>query len=198
MLDLKRKTVTIPRELAKSNRDHMIHLGTLELGLFKEQVAVRPAGSDLIFPTAEGKRWTQPRFRDRVWYPALRATIANDPNTGTGARSVYDGFQFAYLRKTAASLMGHAGIDPKVASERMEHKDGGALYLRTYRHLYDDERILHSARYDAFVQSELDKKGTKDPADGRDRLGQGDPSDGRYWARTSDPQLVELVLSQLS
>jgi hypothetical protein len=23
-------------------------------------------------------------------------------------------------------------------------------------------------------------------------------SDGRYWARTSDPQLVELVLSQLS
>ena len=22
--------------------------------------------------------------------------------------------------------------------------------------------------------------------------------DGRYWARTSDPQLVELVLSQLS
>jgi hypothetical protein len=24
------------------------------------------------------------------------------------------------------------------------------------------------------------------------------PEDGRYWARTSDPQLVELVLSQLS
>ena len=23
-------------------------------------------------------------------------------------------------------------------------------------------------------------------------------TDGRYWARTSDPQLVELVLSQLS
>jgi hypothetical protein len=27
---------------------------------------------------------------------------------------------------------------------------------------------------------------------------QGFPCDGRYWARTSDPQLVELVLSQLS
>ena len=26
----------------------------------------------------------------------------------------------------------------------------------------------------------------------------GLPSSGRYWARTSDPQLVELVLSQLS
>ena len=25
-----------------------------------------------------------------------------------------------------------------------------------------------------------------------------DAEDGRYWARTSDPQLVELVLSQLS
>jgi hypothetical protein len=28
--------------------------------------------------------------------------------------------------------------------------------------------------------------------------GAADPGDGRYWARTSDPQLVELVLSQLS
>ena len=30
------------------------------------------------------------------------------------------------------------------------------------------------------------------------RLVVRDPEDGRYWARTSDPQLVELVLSQLS
>jgi hypothetical protein len=27
---------------------------------------------------------------------------------------------------------------------------------------------------------------------------QADSESGRYWARTSDPQLVELVLSQLS
>jgi hypothetical protein len=29
-------------------------------------------------------------------------------------------------------------------------------------------------------------------------LGEGNCGSGRYWARTSDPQLVELVLSQLS
>ena len=43
--------------------------------------------------------------------------------------------------------------------------------------------------------------------EGRERLpfgkqekapGSGAFLDGRYWARTSDPQLVELVLSQLS
>ena len=31
-----------------------------------------------------------------------------------------------------------------------------------------------------------------------ERVSQADREDGRYWARTSDPQLVELVLSQLS
>ena len=32
----------------------------------------------------------------------------------------------------------------------------------------------------------------------REKARNGGPSGGRYWARTSDPQLVELVLSQLS
>ena len=37
----------------------------------------------------------------------------------------------------------------------------------------------------------------KRPIDKAPRL-RGFPLGGRYWARTSDPQLVELVLSQLS
>ena len=47
------------------------------------------------------------------------------------------------------------------------------------------------------------KKGPQPKATGRD-LNEKTPApagvsvDGRYWARTSDPQLVELVLSQLS
>ena len=39
---------------------------------------------------------------------------------------------------------------------------------------------------------------TQDPHGAEQRRNHEDPEDGRYWARTSDPQLVELVLSQLS
>ena len=46
--------------------------------------------------------------------------------------------------------------------------------------------------------SELDKEGTADGEEDPARVNQADSEDGRYWARTSDPQLVELVLSQLS
>jgi hypothetical protein len=44
----------------------------------------------------------------------------------------------------------------------------------------------------------LDKEGTQDGEETPEGLNQAVSEDGRYWARTSDPQLVELVLSQLS
>lgn len=44
------------------------------------------------------------------------------------------------LRHTAASLMALAGMDPAVAAERLEHSDGGALFHKTYRHLYEGEK----------------------------------------------------------
>ena len=53
-------------------------------------------------------------------------------------------------------------------------------------------------RLQLLVQDELDESGTEDGEAAREGLNQADSADGRYWARTSDPQLVELVLSQLS
>ena len=49
--------------------------------------------------------------------------------------SCVDGFGFHWLRHTAALLMALAGLDPAVAVERMGQT--GALFLRTYRHLYE-------------------------------------------------------------
>jgi hypothetical protein len=69
---------------------------------------------------------------------------------------------------------------------------------KTYRHLYEGEKREQAKRLEALVVSELDEEGTTDgeePAEGHNQAVQ---EDGRYWARTSDPQLVELVLSQLS
>ena len=48
------------------------------------------------------------------------------------------------------------------------------------------------------IRRELDEEGTGDGEAPDGGLYQAVSANGRYWARTSDPQLVELVLSQLS
>ena len=94
--------------------------------------------------------------------------------------------------------MALAGFDPAAAAERLEHNDGGALFLRTYRHLYEGEKRKNAHRLQTLIHSELDENDTDDGEEAREGLNQATSEDGRYWARTSDPQLVELVLSQLS
>jgi hypothetical protein len=54
--------------------------------------------------------------------------------------------------------MAVAGMDPAVASERLGHSDGGALFLKTYRHLYENERRLHAAKLDSLIRRELEPK----------------------------------------
>ena len=98
------------------------------------------------------------------------------------------------LRHTAASLMALAGMDPAAAAERLEHSDGGALFHKTYRHLYEGEKRKQAERLESLVRAELDEEGTSDGEAPPEGHNQADSEDGRYWARTSDPQLVELML----
>jgi hypothetical protein len=97
------------------------------------------------------------------------------------------------LRHTAASLMALAGLDPAAAAERLEHNDGGALFLRTYRHLYEGEKRANAHRLQALVRGELDENDTDDGEEAPEGLNQAAGEDGRYWARTSDPQLVDPI-----
>jgi len=137
-------------------------------------------------------------FRDRVWVKAVEAAATSDPERRTDGTSAFDGFTFHMLRHTAASLMALAGMDPAVAAERLEHNDGGALFHKTYRHPYEGEKRSQARRLEALVRSEMDEEWTQNDAEPVEGLRYADSEDGRYWARTSDPQLVELVLSQLS
>jgi integrase len=198
LLDLKEGTLLIPAALAKRGREHRIYLNGVEAILFREQLLARPSGTALLFPTIEGNKWTANRFRDRVWLRAVEAAVKNDPARKEGRPSVFEGFTFHMLRHTAASLMAVAGMDTAVAAERLEHSDGGALFHKTYRHLYEGEKRAQAMRLDAMVRKALDEEWTEAGEAGPVKVNQADDEDGRYWARTSDPQLVELVLSQLS
>jgi integrase len=190
-LDLKARTMTIPAALAKRRREHRIYLTDIEVGLLREQLMARPAGTSLVFPTVEGKQWRANRFRDRVWVRAVEAAAKNDPNKRDDGSSVFDSFTFHLLRHTAASLMALAGMDPAVAAERLEHSDGGALFHKTYRHLYEREKREQAMKLETLVRTELDEEGTSDGREPREGRSQAVSEDGRYWARTSDPQLVD-------
>jgi integrase len=193
MLDLRAGTLTIPARLAKRRREHRIYLTDLEVTLLREQLLARAHGTTLLFPTVEGKKWAANRFRDRVWVRSVEAAIRNDPNKADDGSSVFDGFTFHMLRHTAASLMALAGMDAATAAERLEHSDGGALFHKTYRHLYEGEKREQAKRLEALVLKELDEEGTADGGEPGEGLNQAVSEDGRYWARTSDPQLVERI-----
>jgi integrase len=162
MLDLGRGTLTVPAHLAKSRREHGIYLTALEVDLLREQLEVRPKGTNFVFPTIEGKPWRANRFRDRVWVRAVEAAAKNDPDRPLSGKSVFDGVTFHMLRHTAGSLMALADMDPAVAAERLEHSDGGALFLRLYRHLYEGEKREQAKRLEALVRALLDEEGTED------------------------------------
>ena len=196
MLDLENGTMPIPAELAKNRREHRVYLNDIEIALFREQLMARAPGTRLVFPTVEGKQWDRARFRDRVWLKCVQAAAKHDQAESGTDFSIFTGFNFHLLRHTAGSLMAVAGFDPAVAAERMGHTDGGALFLRTYRHLYEGEKRVHAARLQAHVLASLDKEGTNDPGYGKERLNQAAQVSGRTWDRTRDLSRVKRALSR--
>src|SRR5207253_2516225 len=110
--------------------------------------------------------------------------------------SVFEGFTFHLLRHTACSLMALAGMDAAVAAERAGHTDGGALFLRKYRHLYDGEKRTQVRRLEALVLAHLDTSRTDEVTDGDSPLNEADADDGRTWDRTRDLPRVKRALSR--
>lgn len=151
MLDLEAGAVDVPAELAKNRRDHRIYLTELEVALFREQLLARAAGTQLVFPTPTGRPWTRSGFRERAWTKGVKAAAKKQREDTGRPTSVYDGFTFHLLRHTAGSLMALAGMDPAVASERLGHTDGGALFLRLYRHLYEGEKRAQVGKLETLV-----------------------------------------------
>ena len=102
------------------------------------------------------------RFREQVWTKAVTAAARAERERTGAADSVFDGFTFHMLHHTAGSLMALADMDPAVAAERMGHSDGGALFPRTYRHLYESEMRAQALRLQALLDGtrapELDRE----------------------------------------
>ena len=158
-----------------------------EVALLREQLMARAPGTRCVFPTADGGKWDRSRFGDRAWVKSVAAARPSRARESGQASTVYDGFPFHLLRHTAGSLMAAAGLDPAVAWERLGHTDGGALFLRTYRHLYEGEKRIQAERLEAHVRASMDKEGTTAPGSPREWLNEADSGrrliDRDYWRR---------------
>ncbi len=63
----------------------------------------------------------------------------------------------AIAPKIGKIIVAAHGYDASAASERLGHSDGGALFLRTYRHLLAGERRRNADRFGAAIRATLDQ-----------------------------------------
>lgn len=141
-VDLMDYTVFVPAALCKEKRDKTIMLTQGEIVLLREQLLLRPNGTRLVFPNPRSGQWNANWFYDGAWGPACTAAARewrNEREAGAGAATPYDTLVPHDLRHTAISLMARSGMRPEQIAARVGHKDGGALILQRYRHLFPDE-----------------------------------------------------------
>ena len=217
-VDFERGLLTVRAESAKARRVQSVPLRADLAAALRERQGDARAGDSLV------PRRTFPNLRT-FKRDLLAAGIATqDAEDGAIVARDEEGREvdFHCLRVTFCTRLSAAGVHPRVAMELARHSRLD-LTMRTYTdpvllntraaiesltlHAGGEglSRLLsHSAHVSPpLVASPRPEEAPPEDARiaterGRERRGAAKGSGGRYWARTSDPQLVELVLYQLS
>jgi integrase len=116
----------------------VIPLTEEETSLVREQLSPRAPGTSLVFPKKHGSPWRYSAFRKLVWNLMIR-DAAKAWTREKRTPEPFTGLTIHSLRHTATDLMLRAGMPVELAAERLGHADGGALLLRTYRHVRSGE-----------------------------------------------------------
>jgi integrase len=151
-LNLDAGTLTIPAAFHKSGNvagDLILDLLAEEVGLFRQQLLVRAAGTSLLFPRRYGTRWTHSNFHRQVWTKA-RDRAARDWQREHGeGPTPFDGLRPHDLRHTAATVLCERIADDGLVALRLGHADGGKLIRERYRHVDRNRLRVELDRIDA-------------------------------------------------
>jgi integrase len=112
-----------------------------EAKLVAEQILASPSRFVFTTPRA-GTPWRRTNFYDDVLAPArelARETWREENDLAEDAPTPFDRIDNHRLRHTAITLMLRAGLKVELVAQRVGHDDGGALILRTYRHVRNEE-----------------------------------------------------------
>lgn len=142
-LDLERRIWTLPRELTKSDRAHVVPLSDPAI----EIIAALPRLGELVFPASRAgsanavSGFSRAKTRlDVEMLALLRNDAAGHGQDATGVES--KPWRLHDLRRTAASGMARLGAPPYVIGHALNHAPAaslgqiGAIYVR---HDYEDE-----------------------------------------------------------
>jgi len=124
-VDLKAATVTV-QEAKTEAGVRRVELPDLAVRLLAEQLFARPPGVELVFYAPKGGPLNRNVLMHRYFKPAVESVELQD-------------ITFHELRHSFVSLMASAGVHVSVIAEMVGHNDGGALVLKTYRHLFPGE-----------------------------------------------------------
>jgi integrase len=142
--DFDREARTLHIAKPKEGRPKTIPLMDDEVKLLAAQLLEFPSPSRLIFTRPGGTPWAG-HFWSDVLVPA-RERAARDwreeNELDADAPTPFDRIDNHRLRHTAITLMLRAGLKVELVAQRVGHNDGGALILRTYRHVRRDELRL--------------------------------------------------------
>jgi len=134
-VDLEGRALRIPAWLCKEKRPKVIPLFVDELQLLAEQLQLRPAGAERVFPRKGGSPWRREHFYSQVVVATRRrAAVAwrREHGLPTGAATPFDALAPHDLRRTAATLMRDAGFTREQAAVRLGQGDDGQLLDRVY------------------------------------------------------------------
>jgi integrase len=170
----------------KGGKVRRVHIERRVVELLAEQLHERvPNGDDLVFPSPRGVMWEGSNFRDRVFNPAKK-------------RAELGEMIFHDLRHTYASLLIAANVQPMVVAEQLGHTDA-RLVLQRYGHLYPGAAAQAALALDLYLRAATVGETFVGGKVGEHELPETPmDADGACRARTGDPQLAKLVLSQLS
>lgn len=113
--------VTPPKTAAGRRRIALPHRLCKELAEHLEEWP--PSSDDLVFTAQRGGPLLNRNFRDRIWLPAVRASVGEP-------------MRFHDLRHTHAAILIAQGEHPKVIQHRLGHSSI-KVTLDTYGHLFE-------------------------------------------------------------
>jgi integrase len=166
-VDVRAATIFIPAALCKEKRDKTIMLTSNEISLVREQLLIRRNGTRLVFPNPSGRQWDPNWFYDGAWHPACNAAAREwrqEREAGAAAATPFCTLVPHDLRHTAISLMARSGMRPEQIAARVGHKDGGALILNRYRHLFPDEMRERLVAFGDFLDRRREQAADVDTA----------------------------------
>jgi integrase len=120
--------------------------------LLREQLLARAPGTDIVFASPNGMPLDRSRLMARYVRPAAVKASLGEFTKDDDGREHYSGITFHDLRHTFISLMARANVHVSVIAAMVGHKDGGALLLRRYRHLFPLEQKDAAAAFERLVR----------------------------------------------